>query len=303
MDRLHQMEVFVVVADAGSFARAADRLNISPPAVTRAVAALEDRLGTRLLNRTTRSLSLTESGMRFLESARRLLGEMEMAEREAAGEVAVPQGHLTVTASVTMGRTVLADVVRDFLKAYPRMKVSVLLLDRVVNLVEEGIDLAVRVGDLPDSSYVARRSGEVRRILVASPAYLDECGRPEKPADLKNHAFIAFTALMPNREWRFRDGEVPGRVLLSPQLEINDGPTAIRAAVNGEGITIALSYMVADLIREKKLELVLEPFCLPPAPVHLVYPHSRLLAAKVRLFLDFATPRIRETLSSLTVAK
>lgn len=303
MDRLHQLEVFVAVADAGSFARAGERMRISPPAVTRAITALEERLGARLLNRTTRSLSLTESGMRFLESARRLLADIDAAERDAAGEVAVAQGHLTLTASVTFGRTILSGIVRDFLRTYPQMRVSVLLMDRVANLVEEGIDLAVRIGDLPDSTFIARRAGSVRRVLVASPGYLEAHGRPQVPADLKDHSFIAFTGLMPNREWRYRDGDAVGRVQLLPQMEINDAYAAIRAAASDQGITIALSYMVCDLLESGELELVLDSHAPLPIPVQLVYPHSRLLAPKVRHFIDFAVPLVQKALLEVAIDK
>ena len=172
MDRLHEIEVFVAVAEAGSFAKAGRRLHVSPPAVTRAISALEDRLGARVFNRTTRSLMITDVGQRFLESARRILADLDTAEMEAVGETISPQGHLTLTASVTFVRSALAPVVSDFLSRYPRVAASVLLLDRVVNLVEEGVDVAVRIGHLPDSSLVARRVGAVHRILVASPDYL-----------------------------------------------------------------------------------------------------------------------------------
>lgn len=296
MDRFHQLEVFVAVADAGSFTKASSRLNMSPPAVTRAIAALEDRIGVRLLYRTTRSLSITEDGLRFLESARRLVSELNAAEREAGGHVAELQGHLSVTTSVTLGRSIFSDIVRDFLKQNSQMRVSVILLDRVVNLVEEGVDVAIRVGELADSSHVARKAGYVRRILVASPAYLKARGVPSIPADLKDHSIIAFTGLMPNREWKYRDGDGYGRVPLQPQFEINDAPAAIRSAVNGEGITIALSYMVKDQLSDGRLQVVLEDFGLPPVPVHLVYPHSRLLAPKIRQFIDFATPRLKQAL-------
>ncbi len=301
MDRVHQLEVFVAVADAGGFAKAGARLRISPPSVTRAVLALEDRLGARLFNRTTRSLSLTEVGTRFLETSRRLLSEIDAAEKDAVGETSVPHGHLTVTASVTFGRSTLAPVVGAFQKAYPRVTVSVLLLDRIANLVEEGIDVAVRIGDLPDSSLAARRIGAVRRVLVASPDYLARRGRPDAPADLKLHSIIAFTGLMANREWRFlRDG-IPGSVSFMPRLEINDALAAIAAAEAGDGITVALSYMVADRIEQGRLQLVLEEFAAPAVPVHLVYPSSRVVAPKVRAFVDFAAPRLRSALDGLAV--
>ena len=302
MDRLHELEVFVAVADAGSFAKAGNRLRLSPPAVTRAISALEDRLGARVFNRTTRSLTITEVGQRFLESAKRVLNDLDTAEKEAIGETAVPHGHLTITASVTFGRSALAPVVGDFLNQHPRISVSVLLLDRITNLVEEGIDLAVRIGPLPDSSLIAKRIGTVRRVLVASPAYLAQRGKPQTPADLRLHSMIAFTGLMPNREWRFLDGRSGNSVSFMPRLEINDAVSSIAAAEAGDGISIALSYMVAEKINEGRLVTVLDEFTPPAVPVSLVYPQSRLISPKVRAFVDFATPRLRATVDSLAIS-
>lgn len=299
MDRLHEIEVFIAVADAGSFTKGGARLRLSPPAVTRAISALEDRLGARIFNRTTRSLTITDVGQRFLESARRLLTDLDTAEKEAVGAAAMPQGHLTITASVTFGRTALAPIVCDFLGQHPRVTASVLLLDRVVNLVEEGIDVAVRIGQLPDSNLIAKRIGAVHRILVASPGYLAKRGAPASPADLRLHSVIAFTGLVPNLEWRFMDGQKPGSVSLNPRFEINDAIAAIRAAEMGHGITIALSYMVGDQVREGRLVPVLDSFTLPPQPVHLVYPDARLVAPKLRAFIDFAAPRLKNALDDL----
>ncbi|OFX01311.1 MAG: LysR family transcriptional regulator [Alphaproteobacteria bacterium RIFCSPHIGHO2_12_FULL_66_14] len=301
MDRLHELEVFVAVAGAGSFAKAGTRLRLSPPAVTRAISALEDRLGARVFNRTTRSLTITDVGQRFLDSARRVLVDLDAAEKEAVGETAMPQGHLTITASVTFGRSALAPLVCGFLSQHPRVTASVVLLDRVVNLVEEGIDLAVRIGPLPDSSLIAKRVGAVRRILVASPDYLARRGTPVSPADLKLHSVIAFTGLMPNREWRFASDRSPNSVALNPTLEINDATAAIAAAEMGHGITIALSYMVHEKIREGKLVMVLDDFTPSPRPVHLVYPQTRLVAPKVRAFVDYAAPRLKLALEQLAM--
>lgn len=299
MDRLHEIEVFIAVAEAGSFAKAGTRLRLSPPAVTRAVLALEDRLGARVFNRTTRSVTITDVGQRFLESARRVLMDLDTAEKEAVGETAMPQGHLTITASVTFGRSALPPVVCGFLSQHPRVTTSVLLLDRVVNLVEEGVDVAVRIGNLPDSSLVAKRIGSVRQVLVASPDYLAKRGTPDTPTDLRLHSMIAFTGLMPNREWRFLNGPKQGSVSLNPTFEINDAGVAIQAAEEGHGVTIALSYMVSDQVRDGNLVPILDAFTLPPQPVHLVYPHSRLVASKVRAFVDFAAPRLKTTLDQL----
>ena len=301
MDRFHEIEVFIAVADAGSFAKAGARLRLSPPAVTRAIASLEERLGAAVFTRTTRSLSITDVGTHFLESARRVLADLDGAEKEAVGQGTSPQGHLTITASVTFGRSALAPIVAEFLRRHPRVTVSTLLLDRVTNLVEEGIDLAVRIGPLPDSTLVARRVGSVQRVLVASPDYLARRGMPAQPADLRLHAMIAFTGLMPNREWRFLDGKSGNSVSFMPRLEINDAVTAIRMAEDGDGITVALSYMVADQLRSGRLALVLTEMTPPPVPVHLVYPQNRMIAPKLRAFVDFAAPRLAAEIERLSL--
>jgi DNA-binding transcriptional LysR family regulator len=296
MDRLHEIEVFVAVAEAGGFAKAARRLRLSPPAVTRAVAALEERLGARVFQRTTRNLVITEVGRRFLETARRILADLDAAEKEAVGTTTVPQGHLTVTASPAFGRAMVAPVVGAFLDRHPRVTVSLLLLDRLANLVDEGIDVAVRIAHLPNSSLVARKVGMVRRLLVASPDYLARRGVPRTPHDLRLHAVVAFTGLMPDRAWRYADGTSTGTVSFMPRLEVNDALAAVAAAEAGEGITVSLSYMVADAIRAGRLVPVLDAFAPPPVPVHLVHPESRLVSPRIRAFVDFAAPLLKERL-------
>jgi len=298
MDRLQSLEIFVAVAEARGFARAAARLHLSAPVVTRAVAALEDRLGVRLFNRTTRNVALTEAGLRFLDGAREVLQRVEEVEKEAAGETSLPTGHLTVSAPVTFGRYAVAGVAAEFLRAHPRVTLSLGLADRMVNLVEEGVDVAVRIGDLPDSSLVARQVGHVQRILVASPAYLARRGMPEDPSELRLHEVIAFTGLMPNREWRFRrDGRsLPVRV--APRFEVNDATAALAAAEAGEGITIAFCYMAAQAINEGRLVPVLRALAAPPVPVQLVHPQARLVAPKVREFVALAARRLRERLAT-----
>lgn len=300
-DRLQQIEVFVAVADAGGLSRAAARMRLSAPAVTRALAALEDRLGARLFNRTTRSLTLTEAGARFLESARRILADLEDAQKAAVGEAAVPQGHLSITASVTFGRAVLAPLVCRFLERYPRVKVSLMLHDRIANLVDEGFDLAVRIGDLPDSGLIARKVGAVRPVLVASPGYLRRNGTPADPVGLKRHSIIAFTGLMPMREWRHREGGRQVSTALDPAFEVNDALAALQAARLGQGITPALSYMVHEDIRDGTLVEVAPGGPLPDRAVHIVHPHSRLVAPKVRAFVDFAAPEISARLDQMSV--
>ncbi len=298
LDRLRALEVLVAVADTGSLARAAARLGLSAPAVTRALAAQEDRVGARLFNRTTRSLTITEAGQRMVDSARRVIAELNAAESDAAGEATDPHGHLVVTAPVTFGRQVSPPITSGFLRQYARVTLSMVLLDRVTNLVEEGIDLAIRIGALPDSSQVARRVGAVRRVMVASPRYLADHGMPAEVGDLRDHHLIAFSGLTPAREWRLRDGHA---VSVRPRLTVNDAATAIAAAEAGDGITAALSYMVADAVRAGRLCLVLDAFAPSPVPVSLVYPHARLAAPKLRAFVDFAAPRFADVLEALAL--
>lgn len=301
MDRFQELRTFVAVAETGGFARAAARLGSSPPAVTRLIAALEARLGVQLFNRTTRRVHLTDAGLRFAEGARTALDALDAVESEATGQSSVPSGRLTLTASVTMGRSLLPPIINDFLRAHPRVSAKVLLLDRVVNLVEEGVDIALRVGELPDSSLISVKVGAVKRILVASPDYLAKRGAPGAPDDLKLHSFIAFTGLMPDREWRYADGKRIRRVSLQPRFEINDAVSAIASAEQGEGVTICLSYMVAEKIKRGTLVEVLPHLSPPPAPVHLVYPQGRLVAPKVRSFVDFAAPRLRTAIGELSL--
>ncbi len=301
MDRLRELEVFVATADAGSLAGAARILHMSPPAVTRAIASLEQRLGIQVFNRTTRNLNITEGGSNFLDSARRILADLQAAEQSAAGEAAAPHGHLKVSASVTLGRMGVVPVITEFLKAYPKLSCSALLLDRMVDLVEEGVDVAVRIGNLQSSSLVARKVGAVRRILVASPSYLSRAPAPSHPSDLKDHDVIAFTGLMPNREWRYVEGRRTPVVAIRPLLEVNDASTAIAVAQAGTGITIALSYMVADRIRDGRLVPVLSEFSPAPVPVHLVYPNAARVAPKVRAFIGFAAPALGQKLQQLSI--
>jgi DNA-binding transcriptional LysR family regulator len=297
MDRFHELRVFIAVADCGGLAKAAAVIHSSPPAVTRAIASLEERLGVRLFDRTTRSLRLTEPGIKFLDDARRLLGDLEIAEQEMAGQSNAVSGNLTITTSLTFGRAMLLSIVTDFIDANPRLNVSMLLFDRVVDLIDEGFDLAVRIASLPDSSLVSRHVGNVRRLLVASPAYLSRCGSPKTPDDLKIHAIIGQTALMPNRELRYFKAGKPARITLPARLEINDAHACISAAERGKGITIALSYMVADAIREGRLVPVLDKLMPPAVPVNLIYAQRRIVAPKIRAFIDFAAPRLSAALS------
>jgi DNA-binding transcriptional LysR family regulator len=295
---LRWLETFVMVAEQGSLIGAARQLDVSPPSVTRAIASLEADVGVQLFTRTTRSVKLTEAGERFLTEVRTILAALDSAVVEAAGDRETARGQLTITASVTFGRTHVADVLLEYLHEHPRVSASLLLLDRVTNLIDEGIDVAVRIGELPDSSLLARKIGTVRRVLVASPEYLARRGTPKHPRELSEHDMLAFTGLMPNRKWRYREGRGKAReIALTPTLEVNDAVVALRAAERGHGITIAVSYMVADALAAGRLVLVLEAFAPPPIPVQLVIPESRVISAKVRSFLDFAAPRLAERLA------
>jgi DNA-binding transcriptional LysR family regulator len=297
MDRFQELRVFITVADCGGLGKAASVIHSSPPAVTRTLASLEERLGVRLFDRTTRSLRLTEPGIKFLDEARRILGDLETAEQEMAGQSNVVSGNLTITTSLTFGRAMLQPIVSDFIDVNPHITVSMLLFDRVVDLIDEGFDLAVRIANLPDSSLVSRHVGDVRRMLVASPAYLSKHGSPKTPEDLKTHAVIGQTGLLPNRELRYFKAGKPARITLPIRFEINDAYACISTAEQGKGITIALSYMVSDALREGRLVPVLNKFRPPPVPVNLIYAQRRIVTPKIRSFIDFAAPRLSAALS------
>jgi DNA-binding transcriptional LysR family regulator len=293
MDRLHTMRVFVAVAEARGFAAAARRMALSPPAVTRAVAALEARIGTRLFRRTTRVVRLTDAGVRFLADCRRVLAELERAEAHAAGAQEEVRGQLAVTASVTFGRMFVASLVLQYLARYPQVSARTFFVDRLVDLVDEGIDVAVRIAQLPDSSMTAVRVGQVRRVLCASPAYLAEHGYPRRPKDLASHQLLAFASLTPELEWSFASGTKSEVVPVSARLVVNTADVAIAAARAGHGITRVLSYTVEPDVRAGKLVVVLPTFEPPPLPIHVVYPEGRRAAAKVRAFVKLATASLR----------
>ncbi len=293
MDRLHFMAVFVAVADTGSFAGAARRLNASPPAVTRAVTSLEAHLGVRLLNRTTRVVRLTEAGARYLEDARRILSEVDEADEAAAGVNAAPRGRLSVTAPVMFGKMFMIPVVVDFLKLHDKVEVSALLVDRVVNLVEEGLDVGIRIGNLPDSSMLAVKVGQVRQVLCASHDYLARHGVPNKPDELSAHTIISASALAPTPEWRFRDGKEALAVRVHPRLTVNSIDAAIEAAVRGFGVARLFSYQVAPYLASGQLKTVLTEYASHAIPIHVVHREGRSSTGKVRSFVDFVADRLR----------
>jgi DNA-binding transcriptional LysR family regulator len=289
MDRIDAMQAFVAVADLQGFAPAARKLGLSPSGVTRLIAALEQRLGTRLLQRTTRSVTLTDIGTRYLERARRILADVEEAEGSAQDERTRPSGRLVVSAPVGFGRLHVSPVMSAYLKRYPEVSAELRLADRMVNLVEDGIDLAVRIGHLADSSLVARHVGEMRRIVVASSGYLQQRGEPDTPGAVASHETIQFGAMTASPDWRFVEDNSEIRVACTPRFTTNSADAAIQYAEQGGGLTRVLAYQAADAIKGGRLRVVLAQFEQPPLPIHIVYPTSRLLSAKVRAFIDLVT--------------
>jgi DNA-binding transcriptional LysR family regulator len=286
MDRFDAMQAFVAVADSQGFAPAARKLGLSPSAVTRLVAALEDRLGARLLQRTTRSVTLTDVGTRYLERAKRILADVEEAETSAEGERVRPSGRLVVSAPNGFGRLHVSPLMSRYLARYPEVSAELRLTDRMVNLVEEGVDLAVRIGHLADSTLVARHIGEMRRIMVASPAYLKQRGEPDTLEAIASHDTIQFAAAMVAPEWRLVGEGHEVRLSITPRFVTNSSDAAIQYAAQGGGLTRVLAYQAAEAIKAGHLKIVLAKFEPPPLPIHLVYPTSRLLSAKVRAFID-----------------
>ena len=294
MDRLEAWTIFAAVGEQGGFAKAARQLGRSPAAVTRAVAALEERLGLRLFNRTTRSVALTDDGLRYLERCRHVLGEVAALEAAASAARQEPQGSFALTAPLIFGRLHVLPILQRFLADFPAVDARLLLIDRTVSLVEEGLDLGIRIGRLPDSSLRAIRAGAVTRGVYASPAYLRRRGTPKHPRDLRDHDCIAFSAATPAADrWSFRDGRGGFAVAVRPRLVVNSGEAAIDAAVGGLGLTCVLSYQVTDALAAGTLRRVLTAFELPSMPIHVVHPAGRHLPAKVRLFIDRAVEELR----------
>ncbi|OYU14106.1 MAG: LysR family transcriptional regulator [Alphaproteobacteria bacterium PA4] len=292
MDRYHAMRVIVRIADAGGFAEAARQLHLSPPAVTRAVSALEDLIGARLFTRTTRSVKLTEAGQHYVEDCRRILAAIEEAEASAGGSYAKPTGVLTVTASVLFGQIYVTPIVTAFLDTYPEVTGRMMFLDRVTNLVDEGIDVGIRIGALPDSSYSATKVGSVRRVICGSPDYFERHGVPANPSDLARHRIVAATSAWTSLEWRFgKTNKTTTHV--KPALFCTSNEAAISVARSGWGLTRVLSYQIGPDLRNGSLQTTLEDYEEEALPVHVVHPEGRSASAKVRAFVDFAVPRLR----------
>lgn len=293
------MEVFVRVVDEGSFARAARALRVSAPSVTRAVASLEDHLDTQLLTRTTRRLALTDAGRRYVEDCRRILSELDTAEAAATGAFVRAKGTLHVTAPVMFGHTHVLPVLGEFLDLHPAVDARTLFLDRIVHLIDEGMDVAVRIGHLPDSSLRAIRVGSVRSVVVAAPRYLEEHGPLLDPDDLVHHDIVAVSrSPAPSVKWDFGTRNAHS-VTLEPRLMTNTIATGLHAAEAGWGVTRLLSYQVHKAIASGRLVRVLPRAERGPIPVHLVHPDARHVSAKVRAFLEFASAKLRVRLAAI----
>jgi len=293
MDRLYLMTVFAAVAEEQGFAAGARRLGMSPPAVTRSIAALEERLGVKLLDRTTRHVRVTEAGQRYLDDARRIIAEMDEADEAVQGINAAPRGHLLVTAPMLFGRIYVMPGIVDFLQRYPGMEVSTLFVDRVTNLLEEGIDVGVRIGELPDSTLRAVRVGEVRRVLVASPGYIAGHGAPRTPQELAQHTVISTSGSSTPPDWRFSDGGRTLSLRLPTRLNVNTNDAAIEAVKRGFGITRLMSYQAAEAMAAGTLQEVLLNYATPAVPIHIVHRDARQGSARVRAFVDLMAARLR----------
>lgn len=283
------MAVLIAVVDTGGFASAARRAGLSPSTVTRLVAGLEEHLGTRLLQRTTRSVTLTDAGARYLERARRIVADVAEAEEAAEADRTTPTGRFVVTAPNVFGRLHVAPAMCAFLDRHPAVIGELTLADHVVNLVEAGVDAAVRIGALGDSGLVARTVGATRRVVVGAPRYLARRKPPRSAAEVARHDVIQFTGIAPVPEWRFVRAGVEERIAITPRFVTNSADAAIHHAELGGGLAMVLAYQVADAIRAGRLRAVLTDLEPAPLPIHVVYPTTRLLSAKVRAFVDLVT--------------
>ncbi|MEX6507224.1 LysR family transcriptional regulator [Jiella sp. M17.18] len=294
MDRLQSLRVFVAVAEAESFAAGARALGLSAPSATRGVSALEAALGARLFTRTTRQVRLTDAGRAYLQDVREILASLQAADEAASGAARTPVGQLRITCPQEFGRIHISPVLTEFLDRHPGVNADVLMVDRVVNLVEEGFDVALRIGPLPSSGLVAVRVGQVRRVVCGAPGYFAERGCPQDPAELASHRVVAVAPLNAGRPWRFGpDGQQTVR--LDPRLSVSSVAAAIEIARRGWGICQALSYQVSADLEAGRLKVVLEDWEPDPLPIHLVHIEGRRAASKVRAFIDFAAERLRHT--------
>lgn len=293
MDKLRAMQAFIHIADEGSLTAAARVMESSLPAMVRTLAAFEAQLGVRLFNRTTRRISLTEEGRRHLESCRQILSALDDAETALSADATEPAGHLTITAPMLFGQMHVAPAVTRFVQQHDKLRCSVVLVDRVVNLLEEGIDVGIRIGPLDDSTLVALPVGQIRRVVVASPAWLKRHGKPQHPKDLLKANCVRVTDHAPY--WGpFNDRGRSLRLSVSGNLEFNQNAPAVQACVAGVGPGSFLSYQVAPFLKSRQLRCVLEDFEPPPRPISVVYPHARMLPARTRVFVEWIRHELRE---------
>lgn len=299
MDRFDAMTVLLAVVEAGSLSGGARHLRAPLATVSRKVSELEHHLGTPLFVRSRGGLRLTESGRAFVSATRRILGQLEEAEREAAGEFSTPRGTLHVTAPIAFGERHLLPVALEFLAQHPDICLRLMLADRQISLVDEHIDVALRIGHLTDSTLVATRVGSVSRVICASPAYLAGRGTPSRPEDLASHDGISFQGFATAPEWRYRRDSAAFTVEPRPRLSVNTTEAAIQAACAGLGIIRVLSYQVAEELKSGQLQVLLPEFAPEPLPVSLIYPQAELLPLKVRSFLDWTAPRLRARMATI----
>ncbi|KAA0020299.1 LysR family transcriptional regulator [Salinicola corii] len=293
MDRLQALNVFVAVAEAESFAKGASAIGLSAPSATRAINMLESTLGARLFTRSTRRVRLTDVGRTYLAEVREILAHLQAADDMASGAANTPVGQLRITCPQEFGRIHVAPLLTEFLDEYPRVRADVLMVDRIVNLVEEGFDIALRIGHLPSSELSAVRIGQVRRVICGSPDYFATRGRPQAPSDLLSHRVVASGSTPPLNEWRLGQDGAHG-VRVHPRLTVSSLAAAIDTARRGWGLCRVLSYQVGPDLESGTLQTVLEEHEPAPLPVHLVHVEGRRAAAKVRAFIDFAAPRLRQ---------
>jgi len=293
VDRFSNLKIFVAVGEEQSFAAAARRLGLSPPAVTRAVGALEQELGVRLLQRTTRIVRLTEVGARYLLDSKRILNDLDDADQLASGAQAEVRGALAITASVLFGRAFVAPLLHQFLKRHDKINLRALFVDRVVDLIEEGLDVAVRIAHLSDSSLTAIRVGAVRNVVCASPAFLKRHGVPRTPDDLRQVPAFCFSSDRSPPAWSFRAGKRVLSVRPSARLIVNSPEVAMQGAVLGEGVTRVLSYQAASALKSGRLRAILAEFEPEPIPIHVIHREGKRAAARVRAFVDFAVSELR----------
>ncbi len=297
MDRLHLMTVYVAVVDNDGFASAARKLHLSPPAVSRAVSELEIRLGVKLLQRTTRHLQITEAGQRYYKDAKNILALSQEADDAVRGENAAPSGLARITASVLFGRLYVMDGIIGYLKQYPDMQVDAIFVDRVVNMLEEAIDVAVRIGELQDSTYKAIKVGQVRRVLCASTQYLQEYGYPKKPEDLTEHRIILARGLNPTNEMKFTKNGKSTSVRVSPFLTVSDNHSAEKAVISGLGITRVLSYQIAESLGNGSLKIILSNYEPAPVPVNVVHREGRYSSTRTKSLIDWMVDYLRKQTS------